>query len=74
MSVIMFAGAQVRMEAAKEIFAQAVDLVIQVGWMEGRRRILGVWETEPETMGGNVVVRHVYRAEDAELGRFYRSR
>jgi pilus assembly protein CpaF len=74
MSVIMFADAQVRMEAAKEIFAQAVDLVIQVGWMEGRRRILGVWETEPETMGGNVVFRHVYRAEDAELGRFYRSR
>ncbi len=34
MSVIMFADAQVPLEAAKEIFAQAVDLVVQVGWLE----------------------------------------
>jgi pilus assembly protein CpaF len=31
MAVIMFADAQVRMEAAKEIFIQAVDLVVQIG-------------------------------------------
>ena len=30
MAVIMFADAQVRMEAAKEIFLQAVDPVVQV--------------------------------------------
>ena len=37
MSVILFAHSQVRMEAAKEIFAQAVDLVVQVGRLEGNR-------------------------------------
>ena len=60
MSVIMFADAQVRMEAAKEIFAQAVDLVVQVGWLEGKRKIIGVWETAPEMKAGNVVFRQVY--------------
>jgi pilus assembly protein CpaF len=44
MAVVMWADAQVRMEAAKAIFAQAVDLVVQVGWEGGYRQILGVWE------------------------------
>jgi len=42
MAVIMFADTQVQMEAAREIFVQAVDLVVQVGWLGGMRRILGV--------------------------------
>jgi pilus assembly protein CpaF len=74
MSVIMFADAQVRMEAAKEIFAQAVDLVVQVGWLEGKREILGVWETAPEMKAGNVVFRQVYKVGDVELGRLSRQR
>lgn len=74
MSVIMFADAQVHMEAAKEIFAQAVDLVVQVGWLEGKRKILGVWETEPEMKAGNVVFREVYTVGDTELGRLNRRR
>jgi pilus assembly protein CpaF len=74
MSVIMFAGAQVRMEAAKEIFAQAVDLVVQVGWLEGKRKILGVWETASEMKAGNVVFRQVYKAGEIELGRISRRR
>jgi pilus assembly protein CpaF len=74
MSVIMFADAQVRMEAAKEIFAQAVDLVVQVGWLEGKRKILGVWETAPEMKAGNVVFRQVYKAGEIELGRISRRR
>ena len=74
MSVIMFADAQVRMEAAKEIFAQAVDLVVQVGWLEGKRKILGVWETAPEMKAGNVVFRMVYRAGDSGIGKIIRRR
>jgi len=74
MSVIMFADAQVRMEAAKEIFAQAVDLVVQVGWLEGKRKILGVWETAPEMKAGNVVFRQVYRAGEVEMSRINRKR
>jgi pilus assembly protein CpaF len=68
MAVIMEADVQVPGRAAKEIFAQAVDLVVQVGWLEGKRRILGVWETEPEVKAGNVVFRQVYKAGDMKLG------
>jgi pilus assembly protein CpaF len=67
LAVIMFADAQVSMEAAKEIFAQAVDLVVQVGWQEGKRRILGVWETESELEAGNVAFRRVYQPGEAVL-------
>jgi pilus assembly protein CpaF len=74
MSVIMFADAQVRMEAAKEIFVQSVDLVVQVGWLAGKRKILAVWETEPEMNAGNVVFRQVYQAGEVELGRLSRRR
>lgn len=74
MSVIMFADAQVRMEAAKEIFAQAVDLVVQVGWLDGKRKILGVWETAPEMKAGNVVFRQVFKAGEMEMSRISRKR
>lgn len=55
----MFADAQVRMEAAKGIFAQVVNLVVQVGWLERKRTTLGVWETAPEMNAGNVVFKQV---------------
>jgi pilus assembly protein CpaF len=74
MAVIMFADAQIRMEAAKEIFLQAVDLVVQVGWLAGKRRILGVWETSPELKAGNVAFRQVYMVGKVELGRLGRQR
>jgi pilus assembly protein CpaF len=74
LSVIMFADAQVSMEAAREIFIQAVDLVVQVGWLDGRRRILGVWETSQEMKAGKVQFRQVYRAGELELGRLSRWR
>ena len=74
MSVIMFADSGVRMEAAKEIFIQAVDLVVQVGWLAGKRQVLGVWETEPEMKAGNVVFRQVYKVGEVELGRLSRRR
>jgi len=74
MSVLLFADAQVRMEAAKEIFAQAVDLVVKVGWLEGKRKILGVWETAFEMKAGNVVFQQMYKAGEVELGRVSRRR
>jgi pilus assembly protein CpaF len=74
MAVIMFADAQVRMEAAKEIFIQAVDLVVQVGWHAGKRKILGVWETIPELKAGNVAFRQVYQIEEVGFGRLSRQR
>ncbi len=67
MAVIMFADVGVRMEAAKAIFAQAVDLVVQVGWRDGRRRILGVWEPERELKGGDVKFRKVWLYGEPEM-------
>lgn len=66
MAVIMFADAQVRMEAARAIFAQAVDLIVQVGWLDGRRQILGVWELQ-EPADGKLHFEALYQAGDAEM-------
>ena len=66
MSVIMFADAQVRMAAAKAIFAQAVDLVVQAGWLEGRRQILGVWEVAG-LEGGDVAFNQLYRPGEERM-------
>ena len=74
LAVIMFADAQVSMEAAREIFVQAVDLVGQMGWLGEKRKILGVWETMSEMKAGNVVFRQVDQAGEEELGRLSRCR
>ncbi len=66
--VIMFADAQIRIEAAKSIFAQAVDLVVQIGWTaqsEKRRAILGAWQTDG-LAGGNVKFNTLWQPGQAE--------
>jgi len=72
MAVIMFTDRGVRFEAAKSMFAQAIDLVVQVGWMddeEGRRRkIVGVWEVASRKLsGGEVKFRRLYTPGDVAL-------
>ncbi len=42
--------------------------MVQVGWLEGKRKILGVWEVEPEMKVANVVFREVYKAGRVVLG------
>jgi len=74
MALILYADAAVRMEAAKAIFAQAVDLVVQVGWLEGRRQILGAWEVAPSLRGGDVAFRQVYLPGESALGAIERRR
>jgi pilus assembly protein CpaF len=74
LAVIMFADAQVSMEAAREIFVQAVDLVVQVGWQEGKRRILGVWETQSDLEAGNVGFKKIYQPGEAGVQRVGRRR
>jgi pilus assembly protein CpaF len=74
LAVIMFADAQVSMEAAREIFIQAVDLVVQVGWKDGKRRIQGVWETGSELEAGNVAFRRIYQLGEERLGETLRQR
>jgi pilus assembly protein CpaF len=74
LGVLMWSDAQVRIEAAKEMFAMAVDLVVQVGWREGRRQVLGVWEVNPELKAGNVTFRQLYRAGDGQMAQVSRRR
>jgi pilus assembly protein CpaF len=72
LSVIMFADLQVQMQAARSIFAQAVDVVMQVGWAEGKRALMGVWEVSRELQQGEVVFRKLYSRGDAMLQPFTR--
>ncbi len=74
LGVLMWADAQVRIEAAKELFAMAVDLVVQVGWKDGRRQVVGVWEATPELKGGNVTFRKLYPQENGGMGEISRKR
>ncbi len=53
-------------EASREVFAEAVDLVIQVGWREGRRRILGVWEVAGAG-GGEVYFNPLYTFGESKM-------
>lgn len=50
------------MAAAKEAFAQAIDLIVQIGWLAGRRQIAGIWAVQRELKGGDVALEDVYLA------------
>jgi pilus assembly protein CpaF len=55
LSVIMYADVGVRMEAARALFAQCVDLVLQLEYDRfGRRRTTEIAQVERELRGGNV--------------------
>jgi len=73
MGVIMWADAGVRIEGAKELFAQALDVVVQIGWREGQRRALGVWEVAGLT-AGDVKFRCLWQPGDGKLGQITRRR
>lgn len=66
LGVILFADAGVRFDAARGLFAQAIDLVIQVGWREGKRKALGVWEVERLSEEG-VVFRTLWQEGDGMM-------
>jgi pilus assembly protein CpaF len=74
MAVILFADTGVRMGAAKAIFAQAVDIVLQLGWKDDRRQIVGVWEVDALLKNGNVGFRTLYQPGDSGLGEISRRR
>jgi len=58
---------------AKELFAQALDIVVQIGWREGQRRALGVWEVAGLERG-EVKFRTLWQPGDARLGQITRRR
>jgi len=49
------------------IFVEAIDLVVQVGWLDGRRQMLGVWEIERRLQENQVRFRQLYRPGDAAM-------
>jgi len=63
MALIMFADEGIRMAAAKSNFAQAIDLIVQIGWLKERRQIVGVWAVHKELKGGDVAIEDVYLAD-----------
>lgn len=54
MALIMYADNHIRAQAAKETIAQAVDVIVQIGWLEGRRQILGIWGVYDQLQSGDV--------------------
>jgi len=66
LGVILFADAGVRFEAAKGLFAQAIDLVVQLGFREGRRQTLAVHEVQ-DAAGGNVRFQTLWQPGDEEM-------
>jgi len=73
MGAILHADAQVKTAAAKMLFAEAVDVVVQVGMARGLRRVIGVWEVEG-IKGGDVRFRTLYRLDDEEMQPVTRTR
>jgi len=67
MGLNMFVDAGIKLEGAKRMFSMAVDVVAQVGWLGGRRRLLGVWEVDRQLKAGDVQFRPLYLPSDDEL-------
>ncbi|MBN2116304.1 MAG: CpaF family protein [Anaerolineales bacterium] len=67
LNLLLYADVGIRAESAKEMFAQAIDLVVQVGWIGGTRAMLGVWEVGKQLKAGNVQFQQLYAPGDQEL-------
>ena len=63
MALIMFTDRGVRFEAAKAAFAAAVNLVVQLGWLDGKRKIVGMWGVHKQLKGGDVDLEDLYIAD-----------
>ncbi|OQY33497.1 MAG: hypothetical protein B6I38_03520 [Anaerolineaceae bacterium 4572_5.1] len=68
LSLLLFTDEKVNTAGAKSMFAEAVDLLVQVGFrdveengeMISRRRIIGVWGIEKELRSGDVKFIDIY--------------
>jgi pilus assembly protein CpaF len=66
LNLLLFNDVGVRAEGAKEMFVQAVDLLVQVGFRLGengkrRRHIVGIWKVQKALKAGNVVFVPLYQ-------------
>ncbi len=67
LNLLLYADVGIRAESAKEMFAQAIDLIVQVGWIGGTRAMLGVWEVSKQLKAGNIQFQQLYAPGDQEL-------
>ena len=67
LNLLLYADVGIRAESAKEMFAQAIDLIVQVGWLNGKRAMLGVWEVDKALKAGNVQFQQLYAPGDTTL-------
>lgn len=64
---IMWSDAGVYKEPAKVSFAQAVDLLVQIGWREEHRVIASVVEVSRQLKGGDVAFTTLYQYGDEQI-------
>lgn len=75
MTAMLWADANVQAAPAKELIAEAIDMVVQVGFRptadgtKRRRKIIGVWSVEKELKAGNIVFNELYRLPGDDEGR-----
>jgi pilus assembly protein CpaF len=72
LNLLLFNDIGVRAEGAKEMFIQAVDLLVQVGFRlneqgQRRRHIVGIWAVDKTLKAGNVTFSALYRLPGQEF-------
>lgn len=68
LALLLFTDEKIMTAGAKSMFAEAVDLLVQVGFRDveengetvSRRRIIGVWGVNKELVGGDVKFINIY--------------
>lgn len=53
--------------SAKEMITEAIDVVTQVGFVNGKRAMIGAWEVEKALKAGDVQFRQLYAHGDQEI-------
>ena len=53
--------------SAKEMITEAIDVVVQVGFINGKRAMIGAWEIEKILKAGDVQFQQLYAPGDMEL-------
>jgi pilus assembly protein CpaF len=65
LAVVMHSDVNVRAEACKQLFAQAIDLVLQLGYDRyGQRRTTEIAQVERELKGGDVQFTTLFRLDE----------
>ncbi len=73
MGVIMQADTGMSVESAAELFMEALDIIVQVGWRNGRRTAIGIWEVA-DLARGRVTFRQLWQPGDNRVAEIRRRR